>query len=77
MKIRIIGKSGKHNSEYLDLYDGIDCQSEFTEYFDTDEQPLIDKGVTEGWKNPDPAWLPHLIDFGLIEATTNISYEIK
>lgn len=49
MKIRIIGKAGDHSKEYLYLYDGIDCQEDFTEYFGTEQQPLIDKGVTSGY----------------------------
>ncbi len=49
MKIRIIGKAGEHSKEYLDLYDGIDCQEDFTAYFGTEQQPLIDKDVTSGY----------------------------
>lgn len=49
MKIRIIGKAGDHSKEYLYLYDGIDCQEDFTAYFGTEQQPLIDKDVVSGY----------------------------
>lgn len=33
----------------LSIVDGIDCQEEFSEYFGDDEDPLIDKGVENGY----------------------------
>lgn len=49
MKIRIIGKSGKHNKDYLNYYADLGCDEDFTAYFGTDEKALIDKGVTNGY----------------------------
>ncbi len=31
----------------------------------------------EGWKNPDSAWLPHLLSYDYVVSKTNINYESK
>ena len=48
-KIIIKGEAKTDYDGPLNHLDGIDCQDEFTEYFNDDEQDLIDKGVHSGY----------------------------
>lgn len=48
--ITIKGETGEtdYDGPLKDI-DGLDCQDEFSEYFNDDEQDLIDKGVHSGY----------------------------
>ena len=47
-KITIKGEA-KTDYQHLDRLDGIDCQDEFSEYFNKEEQVLKDKNVCNGY----------------------------
>lgn len=46
-KIKLKGLAGQTNAQDLSILNGIDCQDEFSEYFDEDF--LSDKGVESGY----------------------------